>query len=105
AELDRQIAAREKEFSVQIAAREKELSQLNTKAATIRAIAMAERNTGEKERSELKTKAAVWHDALANDFWKKVEPATLGLNPRAIERHREHAQRSGADAVLVVYKG
>ncbi len=79
-ELDRQIAAREKELSERISAREKELS-------------------------ELKAKAAAWHDALANGFWKKAEPATLGLDPRAVERHRGHAQRSGADAVLVVYKG
>ncbi len=105
AEPDRQIVAREKEFSEQIAARKKELSQLNTKAATIRALAMAERNSGEKELSELKTKAAAWHDALGDGFWKKADPATLGLDPRAVERHRDHAQRSGADAVLVVYKG
>ena len=59
----------------------------------------------EKELSELKAKAAAGHDALVNGFWKKAEPEKLGLDARAVERHREHAQRSGADAVLVVYKG
>jgi CubicO group peptidase (beta-lactamase class C family) len=80
AELDRQIAAREAELDRQIGAREKELA-------------------------ELKTKAAAWHDSLADGFWKKAEPEKMGLDARALERHREHAQRSGADAVLVVYKG
>ena len=80
AELDRQIAARDKELSDQITVREKELSVLIGKAA-------------------------VWHDALANGFWKKAEPERMGLDARAVERHREHAQRSGAEAVLVVYKG
>jgi hypothetical protein len=82
------------EFDRQIAAGEKERSELNTKWAALR-----------KELSELKTKAAVLRDGLASDFWKKAEPATRGLDARAVERHREHAERSGADAVLVVYKG
>jgi len=72
---------------------EKELAELDRQIAA-----------REKELSELKAKAAAWHDAQANAFWKKAEPEKLGLDARAVERHREHAQRSGADAVLVVYK-
>jgi CubicO group peptidase (beta-lactamase class C family) len=71
-----------------------ELFELITKEAGVR-----------NKLSELKTKAAILRNTLASDFWKKAEPATLGLDVRALERHREHAERSGADAVLVVYKG
>src|SRR5215469_234972 len=37
-------------------------------------------------------------------FWKTADPATLGLDVEALDRHREHAEKSGAHAVLVVYK-
>jgi RNA polymerase sigma factor (sigma-70 family) len=83
------------------------LTQFKRKVVSEKDIAELDRQIAarEKELSELKARAAVWRDALDNAFWKKTEPEKLGLDARAVKRHQEHAQRSGADAVLVVYKG
>ena len=38
-------------------------------------------------------------------FWQSADPAALGLDPGAIEEHLALAKASGADAVLVAYRG
>jgi CubicO group peptidase (beta-lactamase class C family) len=39
------------------------------------------------------------------DFWETADPEELGLNKQALERHLQFCKDTGADAVLVVYKG
>ena len=38
-------------------------------------------------------------------FWRTGDPATLGVNISALERHRRLCERTGADACLVVRRG
>jgi hypothetical protein len=44
---------------------------------------------------------------LSNDdgFWKGADPASLGLNVRVIEAHWRLCEATGADSLLVIYKG
>jgi CubicO group peptidase (beta-lactamase class C family) len=43
--------------------------------------------------------------ATAQDaFWQHGDPAALGLNVAALDRHRELCEQTGADACLVVYR-
>jgi CubicO group peptidase (beta-lactamase class C family) len=38
-------------------------------------------------------------------FWRRGDPAALGLDTTALERHRDICERTGADACLVVHRG
>jgi CubicO group peptidase (beta-lactamase class C family) len=38
-------------------------------------------------------------------FWRRGDPAALGLDTAALERHRGICERTGADACLVVHRG
>jgi CubicO group peptidase (beta-lactamase class C family) len=40
-----------------------------------------------------------------DDFWKRGDPAALGLDVSALERHRALCEETGADACLVVFRG
>ena len=42
---------------------------------------------------------------IHGDEWPTVDPATIGLNTRAIEQYRGLCERSGADACLIAYDG
>lgn len=39
------------------------------------------------------------------NFWQTADPEELGLNKAALERHLQFCKDTGADSVLVVYKG
>ncbi len=39
------------------------------------------------------------------DFWQTADPEELGLNQAALDRHLQFCKNTGADSVLVVYKG
>jgi CubicO group peptidase (beta-lactamase class C family) len=43
--------------------------------------------------------------AEGDGFWQSADPAALGLDPAAIKEHLELAKASGADGVLVAYRG
>lgn len=40
-----------------------------------------------------------------DDFWQRIDPVSIGINVRALADHEELARLSGADGVLVVYRG
>jgi CubicO group peptidase (beta-lactamase class C family) len=49
---------------------------------------------------------AVSHTPAQGDgFWRAADPAALGLDVGAIKEHLEHAKKSGADGVLIAYRG
>jgi CubicO group peptidase (beta-lactamase class C family) len=43
--------------------------------------------------------------AEGDGFWQSADPAALGLDLGAIKEHEEHAKKSGADGVLIAYRG
>jgi CubicO group peptidase (beta-lactamase class C family) len=43
--------------------------------------------------------------AEGDGFWKSADPAALGLDLAAIKEHRALAKSSGADGVLIAYRG
>ncbi len=42
---------------------------------------------------------------LEDGFWRTADPAALGMDVAALERHRLLCQKTGADACLVVHRG
>lgn len=40
-----------------------------------------------------------------DDFWQTADPSTLGLNVKALEKHRHLCDQTGADACLVIRRG
>ena len=40
-----------------------------------------------------------------DDFWQSADPASLGLNVKALGLHGDLCTKTGADACLVIYKG
>ncbi|HVG33433.1 MAG TPA: serine hydrolase [Pyrinomonadaceae bacterium] len=40
-----------------------------------------------------------------DDFWLTINPATLGMNVKALELHGDLCTRTGADACLVIHQG
>jgi CubicO group peptidase (beta-lactamase class C family) len=49
--------------------------------------------------------AAVAAPPEGDGFWQSADPAALGLDPSAVREHLALAKASGADAVLVAYRG
>lgn len=56
-------------------------------------------------RAELGAHAPVKPPLPDDGFWQTADPATVGVNPDVLERHRALCEHSGADACLVVRRG
>jgi Beta-lactamase len=75
-----------------------EVARLREELATQKS-AVKSQNAG--SYSQPKTGSSIKHDG----FWLNVDPASVGINPAALESHRLLCQRSGADACLVIRRG
>ena len=56
-------------------------------------------------RAELGPHASVTPAVADDGFWQTADPATVGVDGGALERHRALCEHSGADACVVVRRG
>jgi len=63
------------------------------------------RTAASQVRVELGSSPPVMPTLPEDGFWQTADPATVGVRPDVLERHRALCEQSGADTCLVIHRG